>query len=293
MTASEPRKVSAQPRDLPEHVASGEEWKAWPRKTEAHVWYGARERQITALCRAGQITVWRCPDDTLRIDPSELEERYGPPGTFKGRDRAPSDPVERQQRVSARKEPEFDYADPLPGLVRELTLLVREHREEKLSILKLVVDPMNHVHKLLQWLTDHAMDRVKTMEARELDTMALYEALTSTKAEQDLRAQDAAGKSANRAEVMAMLRKALPRLLDDFATSGTLAGFVRTLDPDLVQTLLKMDVLPKDQLDKLQRAADAALKSKASAAAADNGKPNGKASAEPATTGAASQAGVS
>lgn len=246
------RKVPPSP--LPDHVAAGEEWKAWPRKIEAHVVYGARERQVTALCRSGKLVVWRCPDESLRLDPDALEGLFGKPGTFQGRDRAPSDEIEREVRKS-RKAAEFDHSDPLPGLVKELTLLLREQREEKIQILKLVVDPMNFALQLFRELTGHAMARCEKMEKRELDNLALYEELTSSRHARDLETKAAEGTQKRREEIMGLLRKRLPDLLDGVTGIGSLAAFVKTLDPELIKTLLETGILPKDKADQLRKAA--------------------------------------
>lgn len=274
---------SIAPKDLPEHVASGEEWKAWPRKIEAHVRYGARERQITALCRSGKLVVYRCPDESLRLDPSKLEDLFGKPGTFQGRDRAPADETEREARKN-RKATDFDDTDPLPGLVKELALLLKEQRQEKTEILRLVVDPMNAALGLFREITQHAMDRVKEMEARELDTMALFEELSSSRHARDLETQAHAATQKRRDEIMGMLRARLPSVLDGITGIGSLGAFVKGIDPTFVQMVIDAGVLPPDKLEMLRKAAAPVDKTV-------NGK--GSHGTPPATDGGASQAGVS
>src|SRR5262245_64815509 len=67
------------PTELPQHIAATEDWKAWPRKLEAHVRWGVRERQVTSYCRTGRLVVWRCPDEdrkSTRLNSSHLGISY-------------------------------------------------------------------------------------------------------------------------------------------------------------------------------------------------------------------------
>lgn len=261
------------PRDLPDHVASSDEWKAWPRKVEAHVVYGARERQVTAMCRSGRLVVWRCPDESLRLDPSSLEEIFGKPGTFQGRDRAPADDTEREARKS-RKAADFDHVDPLPGLVKELALLLKEQRQEKTDILKLVVDPMNAAIGLFRELTDRALNRVEKMEARELEVMVMFEELTSSRHARDLETQAAAMTQKRRDEIMGLLKKELPKIFDGIAGASSLAGFVKGIDPQFVNMVIEANVLAPDKLEMLRKAAgigDKSVNGKASHGTTDGG----------------------
>ena len=251
--------MSAHPaKELPDHVAAGEEWKVWPRKKEAHLAYGARERQITALCREGSLQVWICPDGSLRLDPSVLEEHFGAPGTFAGRDRAPGD---KGARARARAEragdgDEWDTSDPLPGLVRELRGFIREQRDSMQQVLRLVLDPANHVLTLSKQITDQALARVRELEASHVEALQIVGELQSTKVVNELQVQAAKNAEARRAETMKILREQGAPLLGKLLGGGNdLASFVRGLDPQLIQVVLESGMLDATRMDQLRTAA--------------------------------------
>ena len=260
------------PKELPDHVAAGEEWKAWPRKKEAHLTYGARERQITALCREGSLQVWICPDGSLRLDPSVLEEHFGAPGVFAGRDRAPADKATRARRAADRAldADEWDTADPLPGLVRELRGLVKELREEKRDVLKLVLDPANHVMAMSQKITDQALARVRELEASHVEVLQVLGELQSTKTTNELQIQQAQNAEARRGETMKILREqAAPLLGRVFGGGMDLASFVRGINPQVLEAVLESGMLDAERSELLRRAAGLAAKPKPTNGKAD------------------------
>ena len=159
-------------QELPQHLAATDEWKAWPRKAEAHLMFGARERQVTALCRSGKFRSWSCPDGTVRLDPEELKAHFGEPGAHGGRDRLPADPAKRKP-PPADKLADFDLADPLQGLFREVVLMLRETRQEKSDVLKLIVDPMNAILATFREVSGELRARVKELEAGWIDVIEL------------------------------------------------------------------------------------------------------------------------
>lgn len=240
--------MSAKP--LPDHVAAGDEWKAWPRKAEAHVLWGARERQITAKCRSGSLQVWACPDDSLRLDPDKLTELYGPPGAVQGRDR--DKPAAELVRARA----EFDLSDPLASLLREVVAMLRVAQQEKGELLKLIVDPMNTI--MAEFRDARAADRtrIKELEAGWLEVMDLRTELADAKQERDLQLKGAEAREKRRDDTLALIKPILPNLLMSLTGGGgDLKSFVAQCPPELVKGVIESGMLPPNLLSQLQKAA--------------------------------------
>lgn len=241
----------ATPRELPEHVAESDEWKGWPRKTEAHLAYGARERQVTAFCRSGRFQVWLCPDGTLRLDPSQLEDEFGKPGVFSGRNRQPADKSKRAEKAAELND--LDESDPLPFLCRELVATLRETREEKTQVLKLVVDPMNAAIKLLQTLTDQAMARATGLEKHIDEVLILRAELSDMKYSHERQLARDQAAEARRQQVMGLLAQKAPAMLDKLFSGGDLASFLATLDPMVIETVCESGALTASQVETIRR----------------------------------------
>lgn len=242
-----------EPKEVPQHVAE-ELWKTWPRKGEAHLLYGARERQVTAACRTGRLTVYLCPDDTKRLDPEQLAEAYGPPGVFSGRDRAPATVSERERRARERAN-DLDVDDPLPGFLKELVAHMRSQQEGIRDLLKLLPESMQHATAMYKNLAERAMGRVGELEARQLETWVTFEELTSAKHIRDLEIARQQGSEQRRNETLALLKSKAPALLDRFFATSDLASFVKSMDPALVGVVLDSGLLNAEQTAILGRAA--------------------------------------
>lgn len=236
-------------KPLPDHVAGGEEWKAWPRKGEAHVQWGLRERQLTALCRTGAIPVWSCPDGSLRIEPEKLIERFGQPGAVTGRER--DRPVLEQKSMRQPSQADFER-DPMAAVMREFVLMVRSLFDANRDLLKQIVDPMNAILVSFKEREAAASLRIRELESGWLEVMDLRSELADASHERQLQLQRAAATDARRKELLDMLRPHLPELAANL-TGGSLTAFVKKVPPELLDSLLESRVLPPELETQLQR----------------------------------------
>lgn len=237
-------------RELPDHIASTDEWKLWPLKSDAHLQWGVRERQVTALCRSGKLAAWICPDTSVRIEPEKLTELYGPPGRVVGRER--DRPPSEQARL--RTAP-IDTDDPVVGMFREVVLMLREARQEKADLLKLITDPMGAILAAFQQMLAESRGRVVELEKGWLDVMDLRSELADTQHERALQLTSAAAREKRRDETLSLIKPHLPKLFGAFAGGSDLASFVKECPPELISTVLDSQLLPKHLEDKLRKAA--------------------------------------
>jgi hypothetical protein len=239
--------------ELPADVASKGEWKLWPRKAEAHLQYGCRERQITACLRQGKLVAYSCPDQTVRIDSVALTEMWGPPGIVQGRDKSLS--VSERERRKLDAELGLDgSSDPLVGLFREVVLMLRESRQEKSELVRLIVEPMNSIHTCFKEQLGEARERIKFLESKWIETHELFAVLSDASHERAIALQRQTAADKRRSDVVEMLKEQLPSILSRFAGSD-LKGFVAGIPPEVVQAVLDSEMLPKGHADLLRRAA--------------------------------------
>lgn len=244
--------------ELPQHIAESDEWKAWPRKAEAHLMFGARERQVTALCRSKKLRSWSCPDGTVRLDPGELKEHFGEPGLHQGRDRLPADPAKRKLTRSE----DFDMTDPLSSLFREVVLMLRESRQEKSDVLKLVVDPMNAILATFQQIVAELRGRTKELEAGWIDVVELRDEQQAAAAARQVAVVRQQAEEHRLNELFGMLKEQAPMVLEKWAGGNSLIAFVRSIDPQILSAFLETDgILTAEQKEKLRRAAGASQRS--------------------------------
>jgi hypothetical protein len=245
------------PVNLPQHVADCDEWKTWPRKAEAHVLWGVRERQVTALCREERLKVYRCPDETLRLDPSQLEQCFGPPGVVSGRERdvKPAERARRAEQAKAAEVDGLDLGDPLPGLVRELTGMVRELRIANADILKLVLEPAKNANAWLERICSRALDRNAELEGKYLEVVSLHAELLDMRHIHSLQVDAAKAAEQRRNETLALLKAKAPALLDKLFGTADLASFVKGINPELIKAVLESGLLDEDRANILRRVA--------------------------------------
>jgi hypothetical protein len=202
--------------------------------------------------------VWRCPDESLRIDPSQMEECFGPEGAVQGREarELPADAAQRKEQIS-RKGPrdDWDYGDPLPALVRELRNVIAQQQASIADLLKMSTDPIKYGMQLAERVTAAALGELAALRAKDVEHALMREELVSTKHIRDLelRKQDAADR--RRDETLALLKAKAPALLDRFFGTTDLASFVKTIDPALLSMLLESGTLSEEQATTLRRVA--------------------------------------
>jgi|SRR5262245_29190506 len=244
------------PTELPQHIAATEDWKAWPRKLEAHVRWGVRERQVTSYCRTGRLVVWRCPDESLRIDPSQMEELFGVEGAVQGRAArdVPPDAPERKEPASKRPaRDDWDYSDPLPAVVKELRGVIAQQQTAIADLLKMSTDPIKYAMQLAEKVTASALSELSALRAKDLESAVLREELLTTKHIRDLELAKQQAADRRKDETLALLKAKAPALLDRFFATTDLASFVKTIDPALLLMLLESGTLTEEQAATLRR----------------------------------------
>lgn len=238
--------------DLPEHVADGGEWKQWPRKLDAHLKWGLRQRQISAFIRNGKLTVYRCPDETLRIDSNVMREHFGEPDQFQGRDRDLSAPQRRAKRESSEFELE---GDPLVLMFnRQGTMLEQLHAQQILQ-LKAISEPTAVLLKGYETALQQR-DAVIADLRRELEqqqTMRIE--LEELRADRDRRLLREQAAERRRDETLQLLKDQLPTLAATWLSGDSLSGFGKRAPRSVIDALLDSDALSEQDSEILRRAA--------------------------------------
>lgn len=248
-----PKNIIPLPEDVPQHV-----WKLWPRLVEAHLFFPqARERQITARIQAGKLSTYYCPDGSCRINREHMVAIWGEPESVgdrvnplsaAGREARGDDGKRGKALTSA----DLELDDPVVGMFRECREMLRDSRADNALLFKNAMDPITKGVKFLEDMCGRAFDRVKELEDRWDLSMKQREQDDEYRHLRDLEISRAKAQEERRAEVVALLKAQLPRLVDKWA-GGSLRDFVATLDPALVQTIVETGVLPAEHLQKLQK----------------------------------------
>jgi G:T/U-mismatch repair DNA glycosylase len=258
--------------EMPAEVTE-EEWKRWPRKNEAHLLWGLRERQITALCTAKRLIQYRADDASIRLDPDQLRAEFGEPDDAKGRMGKAGKPGGKANGL------DIDIDDPYPGLLLQLSGVIKDMREDFRKVLELALEPANkHVENLLAD-NDRKTQRITELENR----WAMDQERRSTELEQmrayEIESQRIANQERRRTQIMAMLNQQVPSIVAKFTGGPSVTEFLADLDPEKIEMLLVTDFLPEDKKAQL-RVAMAAMNAVKDAAARATGK---QAPAAPAT----------
>jgi hypothetical protein len=274
------------PKDLvrmPDEVPR-EQWVTWPRKNEAsHIW-GIPERNLTAKCRVGLITVYLADDQSLRIDPAELTEHFGEQGSARASGRlGNAGKPGRKKNIDE----ELDIDDPYPGLLHDLRGLISDLHEDRRKVLDLVLKPAGeHVAQLLE---DNARktariteleERWKQDQDRRLEEQALRQAW-------EIETQKEQSAEARRAKLMDIFEKQVPTLVAKWRGGPSVAEFLIDLPDETIELMLLTDMLDDAKKEQLKQAWEVlkplrqakARVSNPSAPSAPNGSPaNGAAS---------------
>jgi hypothetical protein len=259
--------TSPAPRELPEHVQDSGEWKAWPRKVDAHLSYGVRERQITAYVRSGKLVAWACPDSTVRLDPDKLGELFGQPGEFKGRDRDLSS-AERQRRRAAPSSPDL-LADPVAAMLHEAVAMMRASHGESVGLIKVITDPLNALLQAYKDQNAAQAARIKELEARIDEAEAIRAELADAAHERELRVKREANAERRRDETLQLLKDQVPELVSLYVSGSSLSGWAKKVPRDALEMLIDSDALAESVREELRRAAG--IPSKPAGAAASTG----------------------
>lgn len=283
-----PKHIVPLPEDVPEKV-----WKLWPRQVEAHLlWPQARERQITAKVKAGQLPCYYCPDGSCRINREHMVALWGEPDaphvnplSAEGRAQRGDDGQRPPRRVS---DAELEIDDPIVGMFREAREMLRASQDFNLQLIKALMAPIGEQMKLLAELADRLGDRVGFLEQRADAVMLEREALNDFRHERDLEVAAAKSREERRGKMLSLLQEQLPEMVKAWAGGSSLADFVADLDPELVEMVLQSGTLPASRAAQLRKVADELRARKA----AEVAKPAPDAPCGPAQPSAAESNGV-
>ncbi len=242
--------MNATPVDLPDHVDL--EWKAWPRKLEAHVRWGLRQRQIEAYCRNGRIKVYRCPDDSLRIDPEVLTEMFGPPDQVQGADRDLS-AAARRRKLS---ELAGDYAnDPHVLMFRAATSMITDLHAQQIAQLKGISDPLSALLAGYQAALAARDARIAVLESQVVEESAMRLELEELRRETELRRAREAAAEARRDATLQLLKDQIPSLASAWLAGDTLSGFAKRAPREAIESLIESGAFSEQDNDLLRRGA--------------------------------------
>lgn len=243
--------MSSTPIDLPQHVADGVEWKAWPRKLEAHVRWGLRQRQVDAYCRNGRLRVYRCPDESLRIDPEALREMFGEPDQIQGRDRdlSASDRRRKQAELAG------DTADPYVLMFRAATSMITDLHSQQIAQLKGISEPLTALLGGYKAALETAHTRIASLETQLGEESAMRLELEELRRETELRRAREAAAERRRDETLALLKEQIPTLAATWLAGDTLSGFAKRAPREAIESLIESGAFSEQDNDLLRRGA--------------------------------------
>lgn len=238
---------------LPDHVASADEWKAWPRKVEAHTIWSVRARQVEGYVRSGKLKLYSCPDDTTRVDPDQMRDLFGEPGVIPGKDR--DLPKEERARRMAEKASGIDSNDPVVFMFREAVTMMRDMHKESIGLLRVVSDPLDKLLKAYEALIEKQAKRIVELETLQAESAEMHSALLDMSQDRDLkkRAADAAEKRKDSA--LQLLKDHVPGLISLYIEGESLSAWARRIPRAVAEALVDDGGLSESDADIIRRAA--------------------------------------
>lgn len=273
-------KVPAGTVTLPSNIRA-DVWQSWPRKSDAHVLWAVRARQIDALIGRKKIRMFLCPDVTLRIPTEDLVAHFG------------AQPSGELADVAAAKVPKqidpIELDDPVALMFRESVAMLRASAQQTQDVLRMLLDPMNAALGAMRDAMGQLKEgnvvlgaRVKDLELARDQTLREREELIDNRHMRDLVMSSEMAREQRRNRIVESFTAQLPTFIAKW-TGGTLADFIGNYSPDEWELLFNTGfVKPEQQAqirDLLARAA-AAKKAQADRAAreAERSAANGAAS---------------
>lgn len=236
------------PVELPSHVEAGDEWKAWPRKVEAHLKWGVRQRQVDAFTRNGKLRVYACPDGVNRLDPAELRNLFGDAGVVQGRDRDLS-ASERRRRLAEAE------ADPVALMFREVVGMLQDMHKESIGLLRVVSDPLKTLLDATSSTIAAQAERIKTLEAHADEAVVLKSELADAKQERELAVKRHDAAEQRREQTMALLKEQIPSLMRLYVEGDSLSSFAKRAPRAVIETIVESDTVSESDAEILRRAA--------------------------------------
>jgi hypothetical protein len=247
----------------------GQAWRRWPTRYEIPRLYSITPHRFAAAVNRAHVPSYKCPDNTIRFKPDELNAVFGRPGAPR------SDPPVRAGRNSgpararARKRDDDDddddddsepvRVDPpvntVHDLFKEVIAMLRELRTEKVDALKYALDPLKEGISLLKELLAASMKRASELEASATAVATEREALMSAVHVRNLEIKRFESSEQRRAQVMEIVKAYAPELVATYVASAAVPknaiDFLGSLDVDMLramQTELELTAAQKSQL---------------------------------------------
>lgn len=238
------------PVELPEHLADSDEWKTWPRKGEAHLQWGVRERQVTALLRNGKLKAYRCPDDSVRLEPDALTLLYGPPGAVAGRDRDLS-AAERRRKLAET----IDVDDPVAAMFRASASMLHDMHRESVGLIKAITEPVQVLLSAYKDTIAALSARIVTLETHVDDALVLRSELADAAQEREISLAKHKASEKRRDDTLTLLKEQVPTLVKLYVEGETLGAWARKVPRDAIDAMLDSGALSESDADQLRRAA--------------------------------------
>lgn len=292
----DPKMRSAKP--LPDSIRE-DAWKKWPRKTDAHLLWKLRPRQVDAQVARKRIELFICPDQTIRIPIEQMETVFGPQP-------AEVAMAERAQAPTPMLLQLEDIDDPIALMFRESVNMWKASAEQIKALLQLTTSPMNAAIQAMKDALAMANDtnallsaRVTELEGARDATLREREESLDNRALRDLVMSAEMAKEERRRKITDSFVAQLPLFMAKW-TGGTLSDFVGSYKPEewellfttgfvkpeqqaVVRDLLARQALVKQAEEK--KRAEAAAREAAAKPAQHDSAANGAAAPQPATGG--------
>lgn len=211
-------------KPLPDSVKE-DAWKKWPRKTDAHLLWKLRPRQIDAQVARKRIELFLCPDQTIRIPLEQMLTCFGPQP-------AEIAMVERAQAPAPIAMQLEDIDDPIALMFRESVNMWKAAGQQIENLLKLTTDPMNAAIQAMKDALSMANDtnallaaRVTELEQARDTTLKEREDAIDNRHMRDLVLNAELAKEERRKKITDSFVSQLPIFMAKW-TGGTLSDFV-------------------------------------------------------------------
>ena len=236
------------PVKLPEHMHDSGEWKDWPRKLEAHLRWGVRQRQIEAFTRSGKLKVYVCPDESSRLDPDQLREMFGDPGVVQGRDRDLSSTDRKRKLADAE-------IDPAVAMFGKATSMMEEMHQQSIGLLRSIPDGMKTILDFYRDTLKQMSERIALLESRADEVTVLRSELEDAKQEREIAFKRHEASEKRRTETLELLKDQVPTLVKQWVEGNSLADFARRTPRDAVEVIIDSGALAERDADVLRRGA--------------------------------------
>lgn len=241
--------------DLPEHVAESDEWKRWPRKVDAHLKWGLRQRQIEQYVRTGKLKVYSCPDGVNRMDPDEMTEHFGAPDVVGTSERNISAAERQRKQADAAA-----LSDPMAFMFRESVRCQSQLHDQLIGQLKLIPDPLRML--LDAYATKAAADaaRIRELETQVDAANKARSDLLDMSLVRDLEVKRHQSSERRRDETLQLLKDQLPELVKKWLDGDSLSAFAKRAPKDVIQAVVESDTIAEHDAEILRRSAGIAAK---------------------------------